>query len=286
MEGFNVKIKLKSLTCHDKTEKWSKALPYLWTIFFRIDGDSLLIANDFKLVGKGVFKFGEGSHGNLGISRIEKGQTIYIPVKVGEWTTHLTPFHIPYFEQKVPSVIGAITVLMEQNNLSLKGAEAGHKALNRKVQQIINQSLAEFDPRTVDINDVMGSITSYFEAKIATIQDTIEDEIKEAVKNNQSLLRNIWSLVSSDNRIGNHVWNFGQQEIFDKKSIDFDHRWQTGEHGDWEIKGNISIVEGVKPQKATIQEQEAKPIKHTEPFVQPAESISDKERPLEMITSY
>ena len=277
MEGFNVKIKLKTLTCHNKTEKWGKAVPYLWTIFFRIDGDCVLIANDFKLVGKGVFQHGKGSHGNLNISSIEKGQTISIPSDVGEWATYMTPFLIPYFDQKVPSMIGAISILMEQNNVSGKGAEAGHKALNQQVELAVNQSLSEFDPRDVDINDVMGSIKNYFEAKVSGFTDSIEGNIKNAIKKKQSLLRNLWTLVNADNVLGHYVWNFNQKDILESEmqSIDFGNRWHTGEHGDWEIKGNISIIDGGVPNKESLEEVESKALNHTEEFTEKAKSISE-----------
>lgn len=279
MEGFNVKIKLKTLTCHDKTEKWGKAVPYLWTIFFRIDGSCVTIGQNFKLLGKGVFHYGEGSHGNLNISNIEKNQTVPIPTNVGEWTTHLTPFLIPYFEQKVPSIIGAISVLMEQNNVSGRGAEAGHKALNKQVEQAVNQSLAEFDPRDVDINDVMGSIKNYFETKVTAFTGSIENEIKKAIKNNQSLFRNLWTLVNADNMIDYHVWNFNQKDILESKnqSIDFYHLWETGEHGSWEIKGNISKIDNDIPQNESLKETETKALKHTEAFTGNAKKISDND---------
>ena len=282
MEGFNVKIKLNTLTCHNKTEKWGRAVPYLWTIFFRIDGDCVIIGNDFKLIGKGVFHHGGGSHGNLNISSIQKGQTISIPTDVGEWTTHLKPFLIPYFEQKVPSIIGAISVLMEQNNVSGRGAEAGHKALNKQVEKAVNQSLEEFDPRDVDISDVMGSLKSYFETKVAAFTDSIQDDIKKAIQSNQSLIRNLWSLMNADNMLGYHVWNFNQKEILESEnqSIDFENRWQTGEHGDWEIKGNICKIDDGIPQNQSLEETETKALKHTEAFTGSVKSISDDDSEL------
>jgi hypothetical protein len=285
MEGFNVKIKLKTLTCHNQPQKSIKTIPYLWTIFFRIDGACVEIAHNFKLIGKGVFHYGKGSHGNLNISNITKKETVFIPQEVGEWTTSMTPFRIPYFEQKVPSIIGAICVLMEQKNVSGKGAEAGHTALNQQIERAVNESLAAFDPKNIDINDVMGSIKNYFENKVATYTDTIQNEIIEAIKSNQSLLRNLWTLMSADNMIGQHVWNFNQKDILGSQyqTLDFNHRWRTTELGDWEIQGNISIVDENIPQKAPLQEYEAKSIKPIDGFTKKLKSAADSDAPLEMI---
>ncbi len=185
-----------------------------------------------------------GSHGNLRISSSSESERVRIPKILGEWTTYIEPFKIPYFEQSAPGLIGAIVVLMEQNNVSYKGAEAGHQALNKKVEYAVNQSLANFDPRHVDIENVMPSIQQFFEQKVAQFTGSIEGDIKNAVKNEQKLWRNILSLFNPDNLIGHHVWNFSQKEILanEKQSLDFSKRWKSEEHGDWEIFGNIEVL--------------------------------------------
>jgi hypothetical protein len=245
LDGINIKIKLQKLAHHRKIEKWGKAEPYLWVIFFKIDGTCVEITPQFRLDGHGTFQFMPGSHGNLGISSNNEDNIVTIPAHLGEWKTYLEPFQIPYFEQSAAGLAGVIAVLMEQNNVSFKGAEAGHQALNKKVEAAVNQSLMEFDPRYIDVNDVMPSIKRFFEAKVAQFTDTIQDDITNAIKSNQKLLRNLWSLVNPDNLIGYHVWNFNQKELLESEnhSIDFSNRWDSESHGDWEIFGNIKIID-------------------------------------------
>lgn len=248
LKGANIKIELNQLTCHQKVEKWGKAEPYLWVIFFKMDGNSVDITSEFKLKGRGTFYFAPGSHGNLGLEgALIHEKAVSIPKSIGQWVTYLEPFHIPYFEQKAPAIVGAIAVLMEQNNVSYKGAEAGHQALNKKVQEAVNAAMRSFDPRVVDINDVMGAIKKYFEQKVEDFTATIQDDIIAAIRAEQKLIRNLWTLLNPDNLIGYHVWNFNQQELQDSENatIHFSNRWQSEAHGDWEIAGKISVLKDV-----------------------------------------
>lgn len=244
MEGINIKIKLKTLTHHKRVENWGKAEPYLWTIFFKMDGSSIDITPQFKIAGNATFQFTKGSHGNLGISSRHESNEVPIPSAVGEWNTYLEPVQIPYFDQKAAGIAGAIVVLMEKNNVSYEGAEAGHLALNQKVEAAVNQTLKEFDPKIVDINNAMPSIRKFFEDKVEKVTDSLQGDIVNAIKSKQKLLQNIWTLLKPDNLIGYHVWNFSQADLMETEdeSIDFSNLWASKEHGDWEIFGNVSAV--------------------------------------------
>ena len=260
MKGINIKIKLTDLELIEETAKRGKSSPYLWGIFFKIDGYAITITPQFRLEGKGIFNFSKGSHGNLGVSTISSGQTIQVPADIGEWKVPLEPFHVPHFEQKVPSVTGLIVVLMEKNNLSYEGAEAGHQAMNRKVEYAVNQALREFDPKNIDLGNVMPSIQSYFENRLADFTKSIKNDITNAVKNKQHLIRNILSYFNPDNLIGQHVWNFNQQQIMDSENqtIDFSHLWKTDELGDWKIKGQVTVIDDDVAQQDKVEVTEGK----------------------------
>lgn len=251
MEGVNIKIELQKLVRHYKMENRGKGAPYLWVVFFKIDGTCVDITPAFRLSGKGYFENKPGSHGNLGITSLTTQKTIPIPTKIGEWRTRIEPFHIPYFEQKAPGMTGAIVVMMEENNVSYRGAEAGHQALNKKVEIAVNQALKEFDPRFVDIENVMPSIKKFFEDKVAQTTGSMQNDIISAIKSNQRLLRNLWTYFNPDSLIGFHVWNFNQKELIESpnQSINFSHSWTANEYNNWEIFGKISIIEDKIPTK-------------------------------------
>lgn len=244
LKDITIKIKLHTLSRHRKVDKWGKAEPYLWIIFFKVDGHKLSILPDFRLQGTGDFYFAPGSHGNLGISSINDESTVEIPSEIGEWITTMSPLQIPHFEQTAPGMLGVICALMEQNNVTYKGAEAGHQALNLMVERAVNNALKSFDPRVIDLQNIMESIGEFFEKKVEDFMDGMETKIVEAIKKNQNLFQNLWSLVKADNLIGYQVWHFDHSQIDDapKEGIDFTHHWVSDAHGDWEIFGNVKKI--------------------------------------------
>ena len=85
-------VKLSSIHCRDEADGIGDAEPYLWTIFFKIDGETIKHApNSLVLTGDAVFHFGPGSHGNLGTKSVNAGQTVQIPAAIGEWHIQLQP---------------------------------------------------------------------------------------------------------------------------------------------------------------------------------------------------
>jgi len=49
LKELQVRIKVHSLKRHDKSANWRESRPYLWNIFFKVDGTCLTITNNFKL---------------------------------------------------------------------------------------------------------------------------------------------------------------------------------------------------------------------------------------------
>lgn len=257
-----VKLGLNQLTCHHRDEGWTYSEPYLWNIFFKVDGSCIRLNNQFLLDGEPTYHFSEGSHGNLHAKDIRTGESIGIPKSVGEWKTSLVPLRIPYFEADISGVIGVVSILMEQNYVSTKGAEAGHQALNTHVKNAINSAIAAFDPKRVDIQDIDGSIKRFFDAQVSDYVKTIGDLVGQAVANSQSVVQNIFSLVNKDVVIGYKVWDFSNAGIESAGGeAQFKQRWTTRKYGDWEIKGSIQgrkdpLTENVIKRKPNKDEEE------------------------------
>ena len=250
MDIIDVQIQFESLKLLDEPAQNARYNPYLWTIFLKIDGSTITIGKAFRLEGTASFHFTEGSHGNLGILDLSSSKTIQIPPAIGFWQSDLQPLMVPYFEQGASASLIAIAVLMEQNNLSYEGAEAAHEALNKAIEEAINQSLSEFDPKEIDLQNLDESIKEYFEKSIEKKVADIEDKVVDAVKGKQNLLQNIWTLIKKDTLIGFESFDFSADEIrAAEKSISFKHRWLTEKSGNWEIKGKVKQVlskKGVK----------------------------------------
>lgn len=273
METLNVLIKLNELICHKEFDT-GDAEPYLWTIFFKIDGNTVK-QNDVMLSGQAQFHFGFGSHGNLLNTDVSNGEIVPIPYNVGEWSTTLTPIIIDFFGQtfEIPGVVGVLVVLMEEDNVSDSGAEAGHIALNNKVRDEINQFISNLSLiELAGNNDPIDALNDKVQELIANIKKDISGIVKTAIKSNQSFLENFWSFWDRDDKIGDIVWNFNANEIkannntivlnerdafttFWKPQSPFGVPQQEILANDWEINGEISASE-ICPANAVNSESE------------------------------
>ncbi len=238
---------LRRLTCHREGSGWRKTEPYLWTIFFKIDGEHLRLTETFKIEGEVSFKFAEGSHGNLGVSSMEAGETIEVPLSTGLFQSELQPIDVPFFNYKIPGIIGIVAVLMEKENVSRQGAEAGHKALNDYVRRAVNDAVQSFDVKEIDVENIQDSIRVYFSQEVESFVEGIEEAVADAVRDAQNIFQNIWSLIDRDNLVGYRIWDVNHSDL---EAHDFRFplkvRWQGPEVGDWELTGEINAKD-LKP---------------------------------------
>jgi hypothetical protein len=262
MRTLYIKVKLQQLRCHDKPDGWAGGEPYLWTIFFKIDGSCITLNEKFRLDGRPVYHFSKGSHGNLNAKQIESGGMVPIPDEIGEWKTMLVPITVPYFEAQVSGVVGLVAVLIEQNLVSGSGAEAGHEAFNKYVVEALNSVVGGFDPKKLDIDNVDKSIKAYFEEQVRKYTENISNMVSQAVSSSQNILQNFLSLVKKDVVIGYNIWDFGSNQIvMSGGELPFSHRWSTTRDGDWELKGRIyanvelETANALKRKKNTEEEE-------------------------------
>jgi hypothetical protein len=236
-------VKLSSIHCRDEADGIGNAEPYLWTIFFKIDGETIKhTPGQFVLNGNAVFKFGPGSHENLGTHAVDPGDTVQIPPAIGEFHTQLQPIILTNGTKTipVPGIVGAIAVLMEEDNVSDSGAEKGHQALNNFVQTEINNfihgiNLIQF----VGVEHPEDKLNELIEAMKKKIQDGAAGVVSTAIEKAQGFWSNLWSGINADDKIGSAVWTFSQQDIVQHHyAIALNQRWRN--EGDWEMFGVIS----------------------------------------------
>ena len=125
----------------------------------------------------------------------------------------------------VGGVLGVVAVLMEEDNVTDDGAEAGHQALNLAVHDAINQVIAT---RTVTNQDVS-------DEELAAFEDQITQSVRDAIADQQNFFENIWSWLNADDTIGFRVFTFTHDRLADEGTIEFSQRWES--EGDWEIFG-------------------------------------------------
>jgi hypothetical protein len=237
-----VTFRLSSIYCKDEGDGIGDAEPYLWTIYFKIDGQTIH-QNGLKLDSDAVFFFGPGSHGNLGVNGVSGGSTVNIPALIGEWSSKLSPITIMDFNNNphnIPGIAGVAAVLMEEDNVTDGGAESGHQALNNFLQTSINDFI-----HNISLLDFAGTDhpKDVLDAKIEDLKTQIKNQaegvVHDAIVNKQPWYSNLWSWVNADDKIGSQIWMFDQDQVVAARySIDFSEHWIN--EGDWEIFGNIS----------------------------------------------
>lgn len=241
MQPLYLRISLDQLRCLRKADAWRDSEPYMWNVFFKIDGEGVRLSDRFRLEGRPLYHLSPGSHGNLRAGVMTSGDTVGIPNNVGEWKVSLVPLRIPYFETSISGLVGVVCVLMEQNYVSRKGAEAGHKALNDYIIGAIDASIDGFDPRRVDIHQIDASIKNYFDAQVREFTSRIGNLVGEAVASSQSIVQNIFSLVRRDALVGYKVWDFSNAGIeAEGGQLRFKHHIDTKKYGEWEIRGSLT----------------------------------------------
>lgn len=236
---LQAQLVLDRIRCHDEGDGIGSAEPYLWTVFFKVDGDTVALGDDLFLHGSATVITTPGSHGNLGDTDVDEGEDIAIPSAIGELVTTLRPIPVPswvtdaFGVEDVGGVIGAVTVLMEEDNVSHAGAEAGHAALDAFVRQALDGLIP-----TLGVGHP--SVTP---EDIDMLTQGAEEAISEAIGSAQSGWENFVSWLNADDQIGNAVFTFGHDELAalaESGSRDFSQRWKN--EGDWELLGRIAAA--------------------------------------------
>lgn len=231
---LNVQFDLTHIKCHDEGDGWGSAEPYLWTVFFLVDGSTISVNSGLTLSGNATMHFTPGSHGNLPNDDVDAGETVTIPAAIGEWQTLMKPIPVPppfdAVQPDVGGVVGVVCVLMEEDNVSDAGAAAGHTALNNAVRTAVNQIVAT---RTLTNQEVT-------EGELAQFETTIQNAVSNAVQNEQNFFENLWSWINPDDTIGFQVFLFKHDDLASKGTIAFSRRWKN--EGDWEIFGNVTAT--------------------------------------------
>jgi hypothetical protein len=246
---LQVQISLDHIHCHREGD-WGSAEPYLWTIFFKIDGDTVVMGDDLFLHGTATVITTPGSHGNLGDTDVNDGDNVPVPSAIGQFQTTLRPIPVPdsLGLDDVGGVVGVAVVLMEEDWVTDSGAEAGHAALNSFVQQALDQLIPTLGVRNPDVND----------DDIAALTAHARDAITDAVTSAQSTWHNVTSWLNGDDSLGDKVFTFSHDSLAADAFQDFSQRWTKTitvqlqppfppaqiVTEDWEIFGQI---QGIQP---------------------------------------
>jgi hypothetical protein len=233
---LQIQLVVDRIRCHDEGDGLGSAEPYLWTVFFKVDGDTVSLGDDLFLHGSATVVPTPGSHGNLGDTDVDGGEDILVPSAIGELVAELRPIPVPgwvtdaFGVEDVGGVIGVVTVLMEEDNVSRAGAEAGHAALDAFVRQAIDGLIPTLGVTHPEVT----------EADITALTAGAEAAIAEAIESAQSSWENFVSWLDADDQIGNAVFTFSHDGLVENGSQPFAVRWDS--EGAWELLGRATAT--------------------------------------------
>ena len=123
MQDLNIELKLDRIRCHDEGDGPGSAEPYLWVVYFKVDGETIVVNTDGPnppfLQGPPTIVPTPGNHGNLGVNDVDEGDEFAVPSIIGEYRTVMKPIPltVPLLgKTEVGGMIGCIAVLMEEDN--------------------------------------------------------------------------------------------------------------------------------------------------------------------------
>jgi hypothetical protein len=91
MDALNLTIRLNKLHCYDESDGPGDAEPYLWTVFFKVDGDTVTVTEKLGLQGTATVVGTSGNQGNLKNTNVSAGENVAIPAAIGKYHTVLRP---------------------------------------------------------------------------------------------------------------------------------------------------------------------------------------------------
>ena len=244
--ALNLKIELDNVHCWDEGDGWGNAEPYLWPIFFKIDGDNYAVETGSGLIGFPVIESRNGHHGNLGNTDVDAGDDVPIPEALGVWQSDLKPIPVndPFLKgligDDLPGIAGVAVILMEEDGWPDDLADTGYTSLISSITLAVAQVAAGFQHAT------HAPTKEEIDAAIQTVKATAAGMVHDAIKGTMSGWQLLWygTFGNNDDTIGSEVWTFDHDDFTAQAVRSIDRRWSGDESGDgdWEITGAFTGV--------------------------------------------
>ena len=255
MLDLNIEFKIDRIHCHDEGDGPGNAEPYLWTVFFKVDGDSVVINSDdlsnIFLQGVPTIVTTPGNHGNLGTSDVDEGDDVTVPGIIGEYRTIMKPIPLttPLFgTTERGGMIGCIAILMEEDNTSDSDAARGHERLDSAVRDQLTQVLS-----TLGISKPQPT-----EDDIRDLANRIGEAVKSAIQDGVGVVEWLLGFGNMDDQVGSGVFRFEHDALESSAGtvIPFGRRWRN--EGDWELFGHIKATPIRRPEPKCCDELKRK----------------------------
>ena len=233
MADITARIRLTSVHCIDEGDGPGSAEPYLWTVFFKVDGTTTSVTPELRLTGRATVVGRPGNQGDLPNHDVDDGEIITVPAALGAWSTRLCP--IPLQEpigtfREVGGVIGVVMVLLEEDNTPASAIAKGHRALDRAVRQALDALIPTLG---------FGHQEPTPE-EIAALTRRVSQAVESAIRDDVSVWDWLGALGNMDDRIGSAVVQFGHDALLDAGTAGIGFRRDFHSEGEWRITGRAS----------------------------------------------
>ncbi|HET7303570.1 MAG TPA: hypothetical protein VFJ12_03335 [Segeticoccus sp.] len=248
---LNLQVLLENVHCYDEADGWGSAEPYLWTCFFKVDGDSFAVES-VGLIGSPVLSASNGSHGNLGDTDVDAGDDVPVPDAIGAWTTKLKPIPVndsglrSLIGDDLPGIAGVVVALMEEDGWPDHLADVGYGAFVDAVHLAVVKVAASFQ------HALSAPTQQEIQQQIDQVKAAAADAVHAAVKDAMDGWDLLWfgTVGNNDDQIGTEAFTTDSDQLTTTPAIDLVKRW-TGDNGDWEIRG---VVRGIPAFSCSVEE--------------------------------
>ena len=237
MDPLNVTFDLTNLQCLDEGDGPGNAEPYLWTVFFKIDGSTVSVNSKLMLEGSASVFSTPGNHGDLPNHDVAAGERVAIPRSLGHFQTRLLPIPVkPLPGRAVGGVVGSLAVLMEEDSTPDDAIASGHAALNKALRDQLDKLIP-----TLGISKQSPS-----DDDLKKLEDQISAAVTAAVSDNVSFWDAVWGVISfgnsQDDQVGTAKFFFSHDQLAASagKPIPLQQHWTN--EGDWILNGSVSVT--------------------------------------------
>jgi hypothetical protein len=273
---LDVAVTLENIHCIDEGDGPGNAEPYLWTLFYKIDGDTVRFGDEnddnVELLRGAVTVFKtNGQHENLQNTDVDEDDTVpflsyrqmgndpdpdpIVPQKKSLIKT-LTANKPEGSWNNLPGIAGVVFILMEEDSLPDSSAYAGYNAFCSTFEAKINEIVNTLGPLKLGVteDDENG------------IKDAIREAVKTSIEDSLNIFEAAWNWVAGpDQTLGSASFRCSHDDLVEKRQIFFEERWKEGvsvttpfdgvgdfivrgpgrvieNGGEWKIFGNVSAT--------------------------------------------
>lgn len=199
---LKVRLRLQNVHCFDEGDGAGNAEPYLWTVFFKIDGDTVVVDRNFTLQGRATVVTTSGDHGDLA-TNVDAGDELPVSKQLGEFRTFLQPIPIENFIETVGGTIGCIAVLLEEDNTPLDAIAQGHRALNGALQRELDNLIPTLSIQKKDV----------LPEEVEAIKARIGEAVLRAVTAEVSVWEWLGGGGNMDDTLGAAIFQFSHSDL-------------------------------------------------------------------------